>query len=150
MSKLLSSKLYCPVPWKNTSVKSGRPNSLTKWAGAIYNFATAKCLPSPFNTDRSLHLHTSYLSRFLLDLFGIKLRATLRPDRVAISSSLNLRSANSEGTAIISGTKPSTSTNYLTNSSFPFDRLSFTYCKTLKKRSDLESSFSFASLKIFV
>lgn len=150
MSKLLSSKLYYPVPWKNTSVMSGKPNSFTKFAGAICSFATAKCLPSPFRTDRSLQRHTSYLSRFLLDLLGIKLRETFRPDRVAISPSPNLRPENSAGTAIISGTKPSTSTNCLTSSSFTSERCSLTYYRTLKKRSDLALSLDFASLKILV
>lgn len=150
MSRLLSSKLYCPVPWKNTSVKSGYPNSFIRWAGAIYNLATAKCLPSPFKTDRSLQRHASYFSRFLLDRFGMKLRVTLRPERVAISSSLNFSWANSYGTVIISGTKPSTSTNFRTNSSFSLERWSLTYYKTLKKRYDLASSLSLASLNILV
>lgn len=150
MSKLLSSKLYWPEPWKNISVMSGMPKSLTRCAGAIYSFATAKCFPSALSTARSLHRHTSYLSKFLLDLFGMKLRVTLRPDWVVISPSLNLTFSYSAGTAIISGKKPSTSTNCLTSSSFSSVRCSFTYCKTLKKRSDFTSSFSCASLKIFV
>lgn len=129
---------------------SGIPNNLTRCAGAICNLATAKCLPSPFNTERSLHLHTSYFSKFLLDLLGMKLRLTFLPERVIISSAPNLRSANSGGTAISSGTNPSTSTNYLTSSSASSARCSFTYCNTLKKRSDCISSFSLASLNILV